>query len=113
MKKNSVKEEKGSFFEHSEKDLSKDRIGSILLDIIIRIRRTHFYQKYSVYIIGLIIGLMIYSMIKDVDDSILNIGVPPQMGIKGIFFHYFCYIGALNLKLKLHQQWDFLFLFHF
>ena len=81
MKKNSTKEEKVSFFEHSEKDSRKDRTGSILLDVIIRIRRTYFYRKYGLYVIVLIIGLLIYSMIKDVDDSLLNLGISPQMRV--------------------------------
>lgn len=99
MKKNSTKEEKVSFFEHSEKDLRKDRTGSIsgsiLLDVIIRIRRTYFYRKYGLYVIVLIMGLLIYSMIKDVDDSLLNLGISPQMGVKGFIFIFFLlYLGV-------------------
>ena len=99
MKKNSTKEEKVSFFEHSEKDLRKARTGSIsgsiLLDVIIRIRRTYFYRKYGLYVIVLIIGLLIYSMIKDVDDSLLNLGISPQMGVKGFIFIFFLlYLGV-------------------
>lgn len=95
MKKNSTKEEKVSFFEHSEKDLRKDRTGSILFDVIIRIRRTYFYRKYGLYVIVLIMGLLIYSMIKDVDDSLLNLGVSPQMGVKGFIFMFFLlYLGV-------------------
>ena len=101
MKKNSTKEEKVSFFEHSEKDLRKDRTGSIsgsiLLDVIIRIRRTYFYRKYGLYVIVLIIGLLIYSMIKDVDDSLLNLGISPQMGLKGYIF--MCFLLYLSLEL--------------
>lgn len=103
MKKNSVKEEKGSFFEHSEKDLSKDRTGSILLDIIIRIRRTFFYQKYGLYVIGTIIVLLIISMLRDVDDSLINLGESPQMGIKGAsLLALLTYLGIeLDFKTKL------------
>lgn len=101
MKKNSTKEEKVSFFEHSEKDLRKDRTGSIsgsiLLDVIIRIRRTYFYRKYGLYVIVLIIGLLIYSMIKDVDDSLLNLGVSPRMGLKGYIF--MCFLFYLGVEL--------------
>ncbi len=97
MKKNSTKEEKVSFSEHSEKDLRKDRTGSILLDVIIRIRRTYFYRKYGLYVIVLIIGLLIYSMIKDVDDSLLNLGISPQMGLKGYIF--MCFLLYLSLEL--------------
>ena len=101
MKKNSTKEEKVSFFEHSEKDLRKDRTGSIsgsiLLDVIIRIRRTYFYRKYGLYVIVLIMGLLIYSMIKDVDDSLLNLGVSPQMGLKGYIFIYFLFYLSFEL----------------
>ncbi|MEE0996524.1 MAG: hypothetical protein U0L74_04000 [Paludibacteraceae bacterium] len=101
MKKNSTKEEKVSFFEHSEKDLRKARTGSIsgsiLLDVIIRIRRTYFYRKYGLYVIVLIMGLLIYSMIKDVDDSLLNLGISPQMGLKGYIF--MCFLLYLSLEL--------------
>lgn len=40
-------------------------------------------------------------MIKDVDDSILNIGVPPQMGIKGIFFSLFLLYWGVELEIKI------------
>ncbi|MBR6111424.1 MAG: hypothetical protein IKQ08_05685 [Paludibacteraceae bacterium] len=103
MKKNSIKEEKGSFFEHSEKDLREDRTGSILLDVIIRIRRTYFYQKYGLYIIGIIIVLLIVSMFMDVDDSLINLGESPQMGIKGAsLVALLTYLGIeLDFKSKL------------
>lgn len=71
-----------------------------LIEYFKRLRRTTFYQKYGLYIIALIIGLLIFSMINDVDDYLINLGEPPEMGVKGIVLFLFLIYLGIELEFK-------------
>lgn len=71
-----------------------------VLKLFARFRRTNFYKKYGLYVIGLAIMFMVYFIIKDVFYSFTELVEPPHMGIKGCFLLLLLIYFGIELDFK-------------